>query len=80
MNDQPPAVHTDNPLDTITLYGISELAERWSVSKQRADEIATKRLSTPLTLKMGRIWTEAQVEEFEKHWVRKTGRHVVSGT
>jgi hypothetical protein len=75
MEDQQ-TVQTEPSPDDLTLYGISELAERWGVSKQRADEIATKRLPKPMVLKMGRIWTEPQVKNFEKGWVRKTGRHV----
>lgn len=73
-------MQTDTPTDDLKLYGISELADRWKVSKQRADEIASKRLPQPLTLKMGRIWTELQVENFERGWVRKTGRHIVPRT
>lgn len=65
-------------LATMQVFGLTELASRWSVSKQRADEIATKRLGEPWrTLRMGRIWSEKQVTDFEAGWVRKTGRHIV---
>jgi hypothetical protein len=77
MTDQQHAQKDRPTTDTLTLYGISELAERWGVSKQRADEIATKRLPAPIKLMMGRIWTEPQVQNFEKTWVRKTGRHIL---
>lgn len=67
---------TDKLLGEMKIFGVSELAQRWDVSKQRADEIATKRLGTPWRhLKMGRMWSEAQVKEFEKTWVRKSGHH-----
>lgn len=67
----------DEQLNTIGIFGISELAERWGVSKQRADEIASTRLGPPWrVLKMGRIWNKKQVADFEKTWVRKSGRHV----
>ncbi len=64
-------------LEGLHVYGLSELSERWGVSRQRADEIASKRLGTPWrTLRMGRIWSDEQVTEFEARWVRKTGRHI----
>lgn len=67
----------DEQLNTLGVFGISELAERWGVSKQRADEIASQRLGPPWrTLKMGRIWNKKQVSAFEKTWVRKSGHHI----
>lgn len=67
----------DEQLNTLGVFGISELAERWGVSKQRADEIASTRLGEPWRiLKMGRIWNKKQVAAFEKTWVRKSGHHI----
>lgn len=67
----------DEQLNTIGIFGISELADRWGVSKQRADEIASTRLGPPWrVLKMGRIWNKKQVAAFEKMWVRKSGHHI----
>jgi hypothetical protein len=67
----------DELLNTIGVFGISELASRWGVSKQRADEIASTRLGAPWrVLAMGRIWNKKQVSAFEKTWVRKSGKHI----
>lgn len=67
----------DELLNTIGVFGISELASRWGVSKQRADEIASTRLGEPWrVLAMGRIWNKKQVSAFEKTWVRKSGKHI----
>lgn len=65
----------------LVLFGIGELAERWEVTRQRAGQITTLYvgkglLGPPVELKSGRIWTEDQILEFEKKWVRKSGRHV----
>lgn len=68
---------TNTSIRDLNLFGIAELAKRWEVSKQRAEEIATLRLGVPYRLKMGRIWTEDQVKDFEKGWVRRTGRHII---
>jgi len=68
----------DELLSTLGVFGISELAQRWEVSKQRADEIASTRLGPPWrVLAMGRIWNKRQVSAFEKTWVRKSGQHIV---
>jgi hypothetical protein len=67
----------DDLLNNIGVFGISELASRWGVSKQRADEIASTRLGEPWrVLAMGRIWNKKQVSAFEKTWVRKSGQHI----
>jgi hypothetical protein len=67
----------DELLNTIAIFGIAELAERWKVSKQRADEIASTRLGEPWrVLAMGRIWNKKQVSAFERTWVRKSGQHI----
>lgn len=63
------------------LYGVSELAERWGTSRQRASEITTDqvsrgRLGPPADLKCGRVWTARQIREFEEKWPRETGRHL----
>lgn len=66
-------------MDSLRVFGVAELAERWGVKKQRADQIASKYLPAPWrTLKMGRTWTEFQVREFEQNWVRKTGVHIAA--
>jgi uncharacterized small protein (DUF1192 family) len=67
----------DRQLDNLVVFGVAELSERWGVSKQRVDEIASTRLGKPWRrLAMGRIWHKKQITEFEKTWVRKSGRHV----
>lgn len=63
------------------LYGVSELAARWGVSRQRADQIVTKqvarsRLGPPAELKCGRVWTADQILKFEQHWVRESGKRI----
>lgn len=59
----------------LELYGIAELAARWSVTKQAASKFA-RRMTAPKVLACGRIWTGDQVRAFEKTWTRKTGVHV----
>lgn len=66
--------------DELKLLGIGELAERWNVTRQRAGQITdaymkSSKLASPQRLKCGPIWTEQQIEAFEKVWVRKSGRH-----
>lgn len=64
-------------LESMEVLGVAELANRWGVKKQRADQIATKYLPKPWRhLAMGRTWTEFQVKEFERTWKRKSGIHV----
>lgn len=66
-------------LESMQVYGVAELAERWGVKKQRADQIATKYLAEPWrSPKMGRLWTEFQVQEFERDWARQTGVHIIT--
>lgn len=64
-------------MDSLVVFGIAELAERWDIKKQRADQIASRYLPPPWRhLKMGRLWSESQVREFESRWARKSGIHV----
>jgi len=66
-------------MENAKVFGVAELAQRWGVTKQRAEQIASKRLGTPWrTLMMGRLWNEAQVKNFEKKWPRKSGLHIDS--
>jgi hypothetical protein len=63
------------------LYGVSELAERWGISRQRAfqittDQVARGRLGPPAELKCGRVWTLRQIQEFEAKRSRETGKHL----
>jgi hypothetical protein len=68
-------------LEDMQVFGLAELADRWGVTKQRADELATGRLGQPWrVLRMGRMWTKDQVEDFEAGWVRKTGIHTPKPT
>jgi hypothetical protein len=59
------------------LLGISEVAKRLDVSKQRATELArTNRLFPPplAELASGPVWTAWQIGSFERSWTRKPGR------
>lgn len=66
----------EKALKNLKVLGIAELATRWKVTKQRADQLANKSLPEPWRRPaMGRLWTEQQIEDFEKTWKRKTGIH-----
>lgn len=63
------------------LYGVTELAVRWGVSRQRAseltyDQVSARRLGPPAELRCGRVWTARQIKAFEAKWTRETGVHV----
>lgn len=54
--------------------GLSEIAERLGVSKQRVGELRP-RLPKPVTeLRSGPIWQWPAIERFVKSWARKPGR------
>lgn len=63
-------------LATVQVLGLSELAKRWGVSKQRVDEITSARCPHWRKLDCGRIWLMHEVEAFEETWTRKTGVHI----
>lgn len=63
-------------LDEVQVLGLSELAKRWKVSKQRVDEITAKRCPHWRKVDCGRIWLLHKIEEFEATWTRKTGVHL----
>jgi hypothetical protein len=59
------------------LLGVTEVAERLEVSKQRAAELArTHRLFPPplAELASGPVWTAWQIGAFQRSWNRKPGR------
>lgn len=58
------------------ILGLSELAARWHVTKQRVDELTEKRLPHWRRLKCGRIWLLSEVKRFEETWTRASGIHV----
>lgn len=58
------------------ILGLSELAARWNVTKQRVDELTEKRLPCWRRLKCGRIWRLSDVQRFEETWTRVSGIHV----
>lgn len=63
--------------DTVEVLGLVELAERWRVTRQRVNQIASsERLPFWRELRCGRIWLLSDVEAFEKGWTRRTGVHV----
>lgn len=67
----------NDAVESLEVYGVAELADRWGVTKQRVDQIASKWMGNPWRrMKMGRVWTLAQVQAFEEQWARKTGIHV----
>lgn len=63
-------------LAAVEIIGVSELARRWGVTKQRVSEITAKRIPYWRKLDCGRIWLLNDVIEFEKTWTRQTGVHV----
>ncbi len=58
------------------ILGLTELADRWHVTKQRVAELTEKRLPHWRRLACGRIWRLSDVQEFEKNWTRLSGIHV----
>jgi hypothetical protein len=71
---------TDQPDDlpgTPELLGITEVAQRLDVSKQRATELARTNRVFPLPLAdlaSGPVWTAWQISTFERSWARRPGR------
>jgi hypothetical protein len=49
----------------LELYGVSELAARWGITRQGAAKFARNNLSLPKELACGPVWTGDQVREYE---------------
>lgn len=63
-------------IDSVNVLGLAELAQRWGISKQRVDEVVTKRLPPWKRLSCGRLWLEPDIRRFEATWTRRTGVHI----
>lgn len=60
----------------IDLLGITDIANRLGITRQRADEL-TRTAAFPDALgatSSGRVWTAESIDRFEAHWERKPGR------